>query len=164
MDLTDVLMIIAVLLSPLFAVQVTQFLNRRKEANDKRLEIFKTLMSTRGYRVSLGHVFALNTIEFTFDRKVSKDEDVVIAWKAYRDSLNSGHLGKDHYSEKHEEIYVKLLYKMSIALNYDFDEITLKHSHYTPIIHKSIDDQWALIRENALEVLQKTKILLISGK
>ncbi|MDE2314976.1 MAG: hypothetical protein KGK06_01085, partial [Xanthomonadaceae bacterium] len=60
------LTIAAVLLSPLIAVQVTRYLDNKKEVRERQLWIFKTLMATRASSMSPHHVEALNRIDLEF--------------------------------------------------------------------------------------------------
>ncbi|MFX6755224.1 DUF6680 family protein, partial [Acinetobacter baumannii] len=62
-EFKDILMIIAVLLSPVIAVQVTRYLDNKKEARERQLWVFKTLMATRALSLSPHHVEALNRID-----------------------------------------------------------------------------------------------------
>lgn len=93
MELKDWLNVVAVLLSPVFAVQITVWLADRKERRARRLALFHTLMSTRGSlgvngRLAPEHVKALNMIEIEFhDQKSSKP--IVEAWRSYLDHLNN---------------------------------------------------------------------------
>ena len=63
MKLAEVLMIIAVLLAPVVAVQVQKWLELFREDRARKLWIFKTLMATRAATVSPEHVQALNMID-----------------------------------------------------------------------------------------------------
>jgi len=66
MSLTDILMIAATAISPLIAVQVTRFLADQNDDRARKLKVFKTLMATRAYSLSPGHVEALNSIDLEF--------------------------------------------------------------------------------------------------
>jgi len=57
--LNDGLMILSVLLAPFFAVFVQRKLDESKERRGQKLWIFRTLMATRGNKISLDHVQAL---------------------------------------------------------------------------------------------------------
>jgi hypothetical protein len=80
---------IAIMVSPLIAVQVSEFLNKRKESRGRRVGIFKTLMGTRASRLSADHVQALNTIDIEFHGKDKRSRQVLEAWKAYLNHLNT---------------------------------------------------------------------------
>ena len=69
----DYINIIAVLLSPIIAVQVTKFFDNRKSIYDKKFELFKILMGQRGlFPRSDEFLIALNLIDVVFhdDEKV----------------------------------------------------------------------------------------------
>ncbi len=46
-ELKEWLLIFSTLLSPVIAVQVSEYLNRRIQARDEQLRIFRVLMATR---------------------------------------------------------------------------------------------------------------------
>lgn len=83
----DWLIIVATLLGPLFAVQVSQYLDRRRQTREERLGIFKTLMATRAARLDPRHVEALNQIDVVFHDDSRNDKAVRNAWKQYLDHL-----------------------------------------------------------------------------
>ena len=80
---------IAVLLAPVFAVQVQKYLEILREKRNRRMWIFHSLMATRAAKVSAQHVQALNMIDIEFYgqkrfgiRLQSKSEKRIIdAWK-----------------------------------------------------------------------------------
>lgn len=87
MTIADWLMIAAVLLGPIIAVQLTRFLDNKKEVRERKLKVFQTLMATRAYALSWDHVEALNRIDLEFDKNNKKEKPVIEAWKAYLDLL-----------------------------------------------------------------------------
>ena len=64
--LTDWLTIAAILAAPVTAVQVERYLAAIKERRGRKLQVFHTLMATRGARLSPMHVEALNRIDIEF--------------------------------------------------------------------------------------------------
>jgi hypothetical protein len=68
MKIGDVLMLFAVLLSPVIAVQIQVWLEVFREKRSRKLSVLQTLMATRtiAARVSPEHVRALNMIDLTF--------------------------------------------------------------------------------------------------
>ena len=60
--LTDVAIVLATASGPIFAVQAQKCLERRRSVQERRLLIFRTLMSTRAAVLSPGHVEVLNAI------------------------------------------------------------------------------------------------------
>lgn len=67
--LTDLVMIVAVVVAPIFAVQVQKWLEIFREQRGRKLWVFKTLMATRAENLSSEHVKALNMIDLEFRGK-----------------------------------------------------------------------------------------------
>jgi len=82
MTTSDWVMIGAVLLAPLVAVQVQKWLERWREESERKKQIFKRLMATRATRLDPSHVTALNMIDLEFEEKA-----VLERWREYMDSL-----------------------------------------------------------------------------
>jgi hypothetical protein len=74
-------MIGAVVLAPLFALQINTFLERRRREAERKSWIFKTLMATRASTLAPEHVQALNMIDIEFYGRNKRSRDVVEAWK-----------------------------------------------------------------------------------
>lgn len=79
----DIINIIAIIISPIVAVIVGQYLQTKSKKPEDKLEIFKTLMVSRGLGGSTESVRALNIIEVVF----SDDKNVLNQWKKYYDKL-----------------------------------------------------------------------------
>ena len=60
MDLTNALIIIAIIVGSIAAAQVQKWKEGYLKKKNVKLNIFKTLMATRGSRLSLEHVRAIN--------------------------------------------------------------------------------------------------------
>ncbi|TGE23531.1 DUF6680 family protein [Hymenobacter metallicola] len=96
-------------------------LEREKEANSRRVNVFKTLMATRGAKLSYRHVEALNSIDLEF----LGDEyaNVITARDNYYDNLS--HLEHEHdssfvltWAERNNSLLATLLHEMGKVLNY----------------------------------------------
>ena len=157
MTISDWIMILAVFLGPITAVQLTRFLDSRTAAKQRKLDIFKILMSTRQYTTNWDHVMTLNRIDLEFSSKNSKEKSVVEAWKAYLDLLRDKSMTPEQWGTKRLDLLVDLLHKMSIVLDYDFDKTHIKNSSYSPMAHGNIDTQQNAIRQGLLEVLEGKK-------
>ncbi|AIL60302.1 hypothetical protein PSAKL28_10760 [Pseudomonas alkylphenolica] len=152
-SIADWLIILATLLSPVIAVQVTRYLDERNEIRGRKLSIFKTLMATRAYTISWAHVEALNRIDLEFVKSQKKEKAVVEAWKEYHDLLNNDKLSPEQWATKRIELLVELLHKMAIVLDYDFDKTHIKNSSYAPRIHSDTEAQQEAIRKGVIDVL-----------
>lgn len=155
MSISDWLMIFAVLLAPLIAIQVQKKLEIHREQRNRKLAIFKTLMATRASRLSADHVQALNMIDLEFYGK--RYEKVVQSWKTYLDHL--GNFPKDDekavpvWIGKQADLLADLLMEMGKVLDYEFDVVHVKKGIYYPEAHGKLEDQNALLREGILRLL-----------
>lgn len=161
MKLADILMILAVLLAPIAAVQVQKSLEVFREVRGRKLRIFKMLMATRAATISPEHVQALNAIDLEFHEKRYKS--VTTAWKTYLDHLSS--YPKDqpeqqpHWGIRRVDLLTALLMEMGRSLDYDFDEVHVKKGIYAPEAHGRIDDENSLIRSGLVQFLYGGKAL-----
>lgn len=134
MSLTNVLMIVAILVAPLAALQVQKWLDTSRSITDQRKDIFHILMATRLARLSPDHVNALNRIDLNF-RKVAAVES---AWRDYRKHLNEV-LPVEAEKEQHaawnatsDQLFTNLLFEMSSSLKYGFERDYLWSTAYRP--------------------------------
>lgn len=155
MKFADILMLIAVLVAPIAAVQVQKSLEVFREVRGRRLRIFKTLMATRAATVSPDHVQALNMIDLEFHDKQFKA--VTTSWKTYLDHLSS--FPKDnpdqqsHWDIRRVDLLTALLIEMGRSLGYEFDEVHVKKGIYAPEAHGRIDHENSLIRSGLVRLL-----------
>ena len=159
MSISDGLMILAVLAGPIIAVQLTRFLDERREIRDRKLQIFKTLMATRAYTVSWAHVEALNRIDLEFDKDKKNERAVIEAWKEYLDLLSNDKMPPDQWGVKRIDLLVELLHKMALVLRYDFDKTHIKNSSYAPRAHGDIEAQQEALRRGTIELLEAKRAL-----
>jgi hypothetical protein len=162
MTIADWLMIAAVFTGPIVAVQLTRFLDERREIRERKLNIFKTLMATRAYNVSWAHVEALNRIDLEFDKRNPKERAVLDAWKEYHDLLGNAQLPLEQWAARRVDLIVELLHRMALVLDYDFDKTHIKNSSYAPKIHGDIDAEQAKIRRMSIELLEGKRAIPVS--
>ena len=152
--LTDWVMVGAVLLGPLIAVQLTRFLDDLKEQKGRKLWVFKTLMSSRAQGLSAFHVQALNSIELEFDPKKANDKSVLEAWSAYRDFLGDKNFPEDSWAVRRNDLFSDLLQRMGKGLGYDLDKTNIKNSFYSPTGHERLEDDQTVIRQSLRKLLE----------
>jgi hypothetical protein len=149
------LTIVAILLGPILAVQAQKFVERRGAQKQRKLQIFKTLMATRGTVLSPLHVEALNLIDVEFTSRSSTDKRVLNAWALYRDHLRqSDEQPGIAWFEKSQELLTRLLYEMGQALAYEFDEVHIKRGAYVPQAHFFIEQEQNTIRREFVRILK----------
>ena len=166
MTISDWMMVAAVILGPILAIQAQKLIDAWKQGRERKMWIFKTLMATRGIPVSATHVQALNMIDLEFSGKKVDEKAVLEAWKLYLDHLSDGprdfqdpdYQSKlNAWSTKSQDCLVDLLYTMGRVLNYDFDKVQLKKGAYTPQGHADIEK--SLIRRGTLDLLYGERAL-----
>lgn len=153
MDLKDWLVVLATLLSPVIAVQVTEFLGRRRQVRDEQLRIFRTLMATRASTLEIAHVQALNTIDVVFSGKSAEQEAVRRQWKQYLDHLNDKTYPREHWETRRKELLVDLLDTMGQHLGFNFDKTHLKNQSYYPQGYGDLEAEQAALRRATFEVV-----------
>lgn len=163
--LTDVLMVVATLLSPFLAVQVSELLRASTAARDARQKVFHVLMSTRGARMSPEHVGALNRIDLVFPtQRFAKVGDT---WSLYlrelsKDEPTTDALRQAAWAEQNRAFYA-LLRAMAEALNTPFSETTLQHNAYYPKGFVFKEEEAAEFRAAAVKVMRGEQALLIKA-
>jgi len=156
--------IISTFLGPIFAILATRWLDIRKEKRDRKFQIFSTLMATRAYGLSAGHVEALNRIDVEFSD--IKDKKVVDAWKAYLDHLSNDYLMKSDiflWNETIKNSFVELLHMMSENLGYDFDKTHIKKMSYSPVAHGTTENEQTELRKLLINVLKGSVPITITN-
>ena len=154
MSLTDILMITATALSPLIAVQVTRYLDDQKELRGRKIHVFKTLMATRAYSLSPGHVEALNRIDLEFSAKKKDEKAVLDVWQQYLDHLGNKTLEGQAWVDKRVDLLVELLHAMGKTLGYEFNKTQIKNGTYSPMAHGRIESEQERLRQLTLELLE----------
>lgn len=147
---SNILTILAILLAPVFAIQVSVYLDRRREEKYRRMYTFRTLMATRAARLSADHINALNMIDVEFYGKDRKSRMVVDAWKIYLDHLENKVLlesSLETWASKGLDLFIELLSEMAAFLNYDFDKVSIKKTSYSPEAHGQMEDDQLIIRK-----------------
>jgi septum formation topological specificity factor MinE len=142
---TDVLIVLATLIGPVFAVQAQKWLERGREVKNGQLRVFKTLMATRAVNLSPSHVEALNSVPIEFYGKSGQLKTINIKWKIYFDHLLINTQTTANWEEKRRQLLYDLLLVMSKYLEYDFDEVEIKKV-YAPQGHQVIETDQEIIR------------------
>jgi hypothetical protein len=111
MTKTEMISIASVLLSPLIAVQVTKWLDRKSESKNRKIEIFRVLMGQRGmYPRTTEFIIALNQIDIVY----YDNQKVLDSWKKYFEVTLPNHPEKSETSSYLND----MLLQMAKVLNY----------------------------------------------
>ena len=106
--------ILAILLSPVVAVLVTVFLQRRKEKRDQKLWIFNTLIATRHTPIVDENVRALNMIDVVFHDS-ARVRDL---WHEYFDMLCNEGLNNPTGWGQRQKKNLELITEMAKVVGY----------------------------------------------
>jgi len=154
---TNVAIIVATLLGPVFAVQVQKYLERWRDESEGRKRVFKTLMATRAARLAPTHIEALNLIDLEFPSTKRRFKRLRSAWKAYLTHLNEkapedAQVGAVFFA-KRQDLFEDMLYEMGLALGYDFDKTQIGRDAYSTLYHEKMEADALTIRTKLVEVL-----------
>ena len=118
MECKDILNLIAIVVIPIAAVLIGQHLQNRAEIRKDKMQIFKTLMTSRIYGWTQESVHCLNIIDIVF----SDDENVRNAWKDLYDKYCVQNPDETQL-KKIQNAQYKLLDTMANSLGYK-DKVT----------------------------------------
>jgi hypothetical protein len=151
---------IAVLASPIFALEVQKRLDDRRVSNDRKMAIFRKLMTTRATQLSPAHVEALNGIEVEFYATSGPDKKVLDAWRQYINHLNQN-TGEgealNRWVDRKGVLLVDLLYQMAQRLNYDIDKVAIQNNVYHPKGFVEIETEQHALRKAMLAVFSSER-------
>ncbi|TCL71968.1 DUF6680 family protein [Rhizobium sp. BK251] len=152
MTASDWVIAFATLAGPILAVQAQKIVERSRQAKERRLWIFRTLMATRAASLSASHVEALNAIALEFYGNRRSFRDVVDAWKNYLDLLSQDNIDFAVWSQKRKDLFVELLFKMAPTVGYKFSKLEISNEIYAPKAHGQVEIEQQIIREGLTRV------------
>lgn len=169
----DWLMLAAILVAPIVAVQVQKRLEVIRERRQRRLNVFYALMATRSARVSVAHVEALNRIDLEFygeslfgaPRQSRSYKTVRDAWALYRDHLNRPGLPGEtaQWFFRGDDLFIDLLHAMSDSLGFDFQKAHLKSAVYSPQARADEEQLDRRLKQGLAEVVTGVKPIMIQS-
>lgn len=157
-ELRDVIAFCALILglfNLFFGPKYQKKLEKKKEANSRRVNVFKILMATRGARLSYRHVEALNTVDLEFFEP--EYAPIIVARNNYYDNLSNRNEDPNStatWLDKNDELLSTLLYEMSKMLKYGHSLVDIKRKVYTPQAHINAEEEDMAIRKGMVALLQ----------
>lgn len=124
--------LIALFVGPISAVLVTRKVDEYAGKYERKLNVFRSLMQTRGIRLDPVHVAALNTVEIEF----YKISSVRSSFKAYVDHLGAPlpeEKQQERFFEQRTDLFTTLIFEMGKSLKYQFDKRDLERLSYVPL-------------------------------
>lgn len=141
MLIVSILNLIAIIVIPIVSVIVGQYLQNRAEKRKDKMQIFKTLMTSRVYGWTVESVHALNIIDVVF----ADDKAVREAWKDLYDKYSVSNPDQIQL-KKIQDAQYKLLEAIAISLGYK-DKITWE-TIQNPYIPDGLVHQLAFQRQS----------------
>jgi hypothetical protein len=142
--------IFAIYYGPIKALKIQRTLDEEREARNRKVNIFKTLMSYRVTRLAPAFVQALNLIDVEFTANNEKEKAVRDAWKELND-LYADYKTTANADEKANDLVAVLLAAMGKCLGYDFDKVYLKKGGYYPEGLVNVEAEQHALRRQVLE-------------
>lgn len=147
--------IAAIYYGPISALKIQRRLDEEREARNRKLYIFKTMMSNRATRMSPHYVQALNMIDIEFTASNDQEKAVREAWKELLD-LYVNFKATPNATEKADDLNAALLAAIGRSLGYDFDKVYLKRGAYYPEFLGNVELEQHSLRRQVLELLDGT--------
>jgi len=144
--------LLAIFLGPIFAVLVAQYLNRKSEAFDRRMEVFRDLMRHRRTILNSEYVGALNLVEVEF----SDFPEVLSKWRDLHDHLNnvfddnSSEKTVKAWNEKTDRLHTLLIHAIARASNRPIEQLDIV-AGYAP---RAWEDEEQMRRNISLALLR----------
>ena len=135
MECKDILNLIAIIVIPIAAVLIGQWLQNRSEKRKDKMQIFKALMTARIYGWTVESVHALNVIDIVF----VDDKEVRNAWAQLHNRYCVENPTQTQLEQIKKDQY-KLLEKISNSLGYK-DKITWE-TIQNPYVPNGMIRQW----------------------
>ena len=142
--------VVATLLSPLIAIQVSRVIERAKEKQARRYELFETLMMTRAAILDVRRVEALNMITLVYGKR--SDRDVKAQWKKYYAHLNTTNID-EAWRRDEVKLYSELLEILAMKNGIDLDAGELQQPAYFPVGHQQLMDDANYLRDMTKRLL-----------
>lgn len=166
----DFAIVFATLMGPVLAVQAQKWIESLKETSEAKDLIFRSLMATRGSRLSPEHVRSLNMIDLTFygksaSKRTKMEQDVLDAWKEYLDHLYE--LFPEDQAEakvvqaQREELMTNLLSAIATERGLKFDRVQLKKGSYMPIGFEQQDQKQKALLDGAVKVFNGEGVIKV---
>ncbi len=139
---------------------LNHFYMQWKDRKEKREKIFRTLMSTRGFRAFPAHVEALCSVEVEWAQK--GDERVRSAWKAYNYHLNKADIPTDITDPANiawvatlEELFGDLIVALGESIGRPQDKTDVKRGAYGPKSWWEAEQEASVLRKGLIAIIAK---------
>lgn len=166
----EILTIFAIVSGPILAIVVSRHLDKQRERDARRMEIFRTLMRTRRTPMWPDHVGALNLVEIEFKddevilsawkelfehfaKKHARGEDEVVSEATPRDEINKrDKVFYDRLARERQTLLAKLLHAIAKRMNFKAEQLEIFEGGYTPQGWEEVEIEQRAIRRFAIDL------------
>lgn len=146
--------VLAIIIGPIWSVKITRASDERREAAQRKSNIFTSLMKTRKFQLNPEHVMALNLVQVEFYHNAK----VLAAHRHYMTLLyrpihEANDPTLDRALEENDDALYDLLYEIGVDVGYQFDKRDLKKLAYGPKGWIDEETQLRNFRQLMVEVL-----------
>ena len=154
MILMGVVTILAIVVGPVIAVLVTRKMDQERSDKARKMDIFRTLMRTRGLPIHWDHVGALNLVEVEF----INHPEVIQAWTKYLDHLNERPPIEqaqqfEAFVKKTPALLTTLIDAIAKALDIKIGQLDILRGNYVPSGWSTDEDEQRWLRRGLLNAL-----------
>ena len=154
---TDIAIVFATLVSPILAIWASEWRQQRRQNQERKEWVFRTLMTTRSARLHPDHIQALNHIEFVF----AHNNEITDAWGLYFSHLKTDRgLTADAmkaWETTSDTRLTELLHLMAKDLNISFSKTYIMQPSYYPRGYEFTEGQQHELRELLLQLLKNER-------
>ncbi len=154
---TDIAIVFATLFSPILAIWASEWRQQRRQNQERKESVFRTLMTTRSARLHPEHIQALNHIVFVF----AGNNKIIDSWGLYFAHLNTdqGHT-EDSWGRWHEKsngLLADLIHLMALNLKIPFSKTFITQPSYYPKGYEFNEAQQIELRTLLLQLLKNER-------
>jgi hypothetical protein len=120
--------VFATLAGPVLAVLVTRSIDESRQADERRLEVFRSLMATRRSTLSEDKVKALNLVEIEF----YGEKAVELTHREVMNHINTPPPLPEGWNDRQRKLMTKLLSEMAKVLGYELQQLDVLDGGYYP--------------------------------
>ncbi len=153
--------IVATFVGPIAAVLITRFVDRKREQEQRRLDLFRLLMKSRRSPLSQDFVGGLNLIEIEF----SSNQPVLSAWRAlltdFEQSAANSPAEDARMAKRRDHLRANLLVQMAKSLRFRIPDLEIVRGGYHPQGYVNAEQDQEIIRRFYVDIALGNKALPI---
>lgn len=155
----------AILVGPIMAVLVAQWLDRQRHSYHRRMDIFRDLMRYRRSILSTEYVGALNLVEVEFNRY----PEVISKWRTLYEHLHtptdemSSEAVLKAWNEKADRLHALLIHSIARVSRLPLEQLDII-AGYAPRAWQEDENRQRLLQISLLDVINGRKALKVEMK